>query len=242
MKGKQSNPTLVSPQSQETESAQNLAREFRLERQCLKPCKGIFLDIGCSNGRLVRDMADGSVLAVGMDISVEQIREAAATKAKSGPENVAFVVADVRAPPFKEGVFEAVASRYTLHHTDLEQTLPVVRDLVAPGGTLFLRDIATHLPWLQKFRSWHVLLAALRGIDRAIWRGPRSGWQLFRFLVQPQSLRHAAVENRLLTHRKYRQVHRYWLPGCNFSAVRGTLRLKEAPIVTWRKGRSKPRP
>lgn len=230
-----SNPTLVAPSSGQAEREESRAREFSLERKLLKPCNGRFLDIGCSNGRLVRDMADSAELSVGMDISVEQIREAEALRLKMGADNIAFVVGDVQAPPFRDGVFEVVASRYTLHHTNLDETLPAVRDLVAPGGRLFLRDIATRLPWLQRFRGWHVFLAVLRGIDRAVFKGPGSGWRLFRYLTRPASIRHATVENRLQTHRNYRRFHRRWLPGCDFSKARGMLRLKEAPIVTWRK-------
>ena len=46
------------------------------------------------------------------------------------------VLADVNRLPFRDACFDYVVSRYTLHHTDLDASLPEVRRVLAPGGLL----------------------------------------------------------------------------------------------------------
>lgn len=233
MRDAASGKTLVFHGDPVAETDRRIRKEFRSERRFLTPCEGVFLDIGCSAGRLVLHVAEQARLAVGMDISLEQIGNARAARRRSGLANAAFVAGDLHSPPFREGTFAAVASRYTLHHTDLDETLPIVGGLVAPRGRLFLRDIAMRIPAFQKFRAWHAFLAALRAIDLSIGSGPLAGLRLFRFMTTPESLRHATVENRLVTQREYRRIHRRRLPGCEFRPARGTLRLREGPMVFW---------
>jgi len=86
---------------------------------------GRLLDVGCGSADLpafLRERTWAPVLAVGVDIKLLHVREAA-------PE-VRVVVADVRALPFPDRAFDVVTASHFLHHFDGEDLVAVLRGLL----------------------------------------------------------------------------------------------------------------
>ncbi|MDE6705442.1 MAG: class I SAM-dependent methyltransferase [Treponemataceae bacterium] len=101
------------------------------------------LDLGAGSGyvsfALARQRPDVSV--VGLDI-VERTLEANRQKAAArGMTNLSFVSYGGMAFPFGDGTFDAVVSRYALHHVpDLPQCLAEVRRVLTGAGAFLVSD------------------------------------------------------------------------------------------------------
>jgi ubiquinone/menaquinone biosynthesis C-methylase UbiE len=192
------------------------------------------LDIGCGGGDLACLLAPGANLTVALDVSPEVLRAVAAKKQAKGLQRLQLVVADVNRLPFRDACFDYVVSRYTLHHTDLNASLPEVRRVVAPGGRLLLRDIFSRWPKLEPFVAWQVFRILYKAALYAWGKGLRAGWRHLRFNLSRQSLEHVLRENRLVDGPTYRAVHRRWLPGCEFERCSPAYDFWNAPVLKWR--------
>jgi len=86
---------------------------------------------------LVDDLAAAGWRVVGMDLGAGVVRAA-----RVGRPDLASVVCDVRALPFRDGAFDAIVSNSTLdhfpHRDDLERALVELARALAPGGRLVL--------------------------------------------------------------------------------------------------------
>jgi ubiquinone/menaquinone biosynthesis C-methylase UbiE len=98
---------------------------------------GRLLDVGCGSADIpafVKSRVPAPVLAVGVDVKLLHVREAA-------PE-VRVVVADARSLPFSERTFDVVTASHFLHHFDGEDLLAVVRGLLRLArGVLVVSDL-----------------------------------------------------------------------------------------------------
>jgi ubiquinone/menaquinone biosynthesis C-methylase UbiE len=212
-----------------------LAEQFAAESDFMPDDPAAVLDIGCGGGDLACLLAPRAELMIGLDLSLEVLQAAALKKAGRGLGRLQLVVADVNRLPFRDASIDYVVSRYTLHHTDLEQSLPEVRRVIAPGGRLFLRDIFTRLPGLERFVAWQVCLIVAKAALHARGRGLKAGWRHLRFNLSRKSLDHVLHANRLVPAPRYLSVHRRWFPGCEFVRTRRAVVFWEAPVLKWRK-------
>jgi SAM-dependent methyltransferase len=76
------------------------------------------LDVGCGQGNFIKMFLNSEherTLIVGVDITVESLREA---KAKFRAESVAFMVADVRYLPFRCKSFDLTYCKDVMHHAE----------------------------------------------------------------------------------------------------------------------------
>lgn len=89
------------------------------------------LDVGCGEGRFTRELARGSAVVVGLDVSAVAISEA--RKNLLG-ENPTFVVGDARKMPFQDAFFDLVCARRG-PITDQEVLREVAR-VMQPGALL----------------------------------------------------------------------------------------------------------
>ncbi len=141
--------------------------------------RGLVLDLGCSVGRATFELARGSLLAVGIDLSLEQVAWAESLRRgdrvtyerlRHGrtyeritldlrmPENAFFAVADALDPPFLEATFDLVAALNLLDSVSLPLVLLGQMDaLLKPGGDLVVgspyawsEDIADAGEWLER--------------------------------------------------------------------------------------------
>lgn len=209
--------------------------QFSAEIDFMPDAPATVLDIGCGGGDLACLLAPGAELTVGLDVSLEVLQAAALKKAAKGLNGLQLVVADVNRLPFRDSSIDYAVSRYTLHHTDLDESLPEVRRVVAPGGRLFLRDIFTRLPKLERFVAWQVCLILAKAALHTRGRGLKAGWRHLRFNLSRKSLDHVLHENRLVPAPTYLSIHRRCFPGCEFERVRQAVVFWEAPVLKWRK-------
>ena len=82
------------------------------------------LDVGCGSADVpdrIRRAFPRAVLAVGVDLKLLHLRAA--------PPEVRRVVADVKALPFRSGVFDVVLASHFLHHFDGAEAAEVLRRL-----------------------------------------------------------------------------------------------------------------
>jgi ubiquinone/menaquinone biosynthesis C-methylase UbiE len=110
------------------------------------PCRGgAVLDAGTGPARIPIALcrADAVARVLGIDLAGHMLAVAQRNVAEAGLSGrIALQRADAKALPYPEGAFEAVVSNTIVHH--IPDPAPVLASLlrqVAPGGTLFVRDL-----------------------------------------------------------------------------------------------------
>ncbi len=106
------------------------------------------LDIGCGTGRSRQIYAPQASRYVGLDLSREALRLAAARHDTSG-----WLQADAERLPFPDRAFDVAALSSVLHHVpDMQAVLAEARRVVAPGGLVFAFDPNLLHPAMLLFR------------------------------------------------------------------------------------------
>ena len=110
------------------------------------PCRGgQILDVGTGPARIPIALcrADPSARVVGIDLAEHMIGLATANVAEAGlADRIELAVADAKAFADPIGSYEAVLSNTIIHHVpDPRPALAEMARVVAPGGTLFVRDL-----------------------------------------------------------------------------------------------------
>lgn len=107
------------------------------------------VDVGCGDGRHVREAARRGCFSVGVDYDATELRKA---RARLGGAAVDLVVADASRLPFRDGAFEAAICTETLEHLrdDVGAMREIARTLV-PGGRL-LGAVPSHFTELVYWR------------------------------------------------------------------------------------------
>jgi DNA-binding response OmpR family regulator len=102
------------------------------------------LDFGCGTGLLTLALAERIPWVTGLDTSPGMLAELSAKIARAGLGNVGTLLADLTRSDPVPGSFDLVASAMALHHVEhLEQVLPRLFALTAPGGRLAVADLDT---------------------------------------------------------------------------------------------------
>jgi ubiquinone/menaquinone biosynthesis C-methylase UbiE len=190
----------------------------------LFPSTRMALDAGCGSGFLSLKLADYVDHVIGLDISNTMIALARERQTKMGKKNVHFLKADLETLPFLKETFDFVVSKNTLYHTQLEITLPALRQLIKPGGRMVVFDQITSTPYLDKFPIWHVIRSLKKAPGLARSHGFSTMLRILSFQLRPQWIRHICNGNRL-TGDSFQNIFSQFLPGCRFN------RFKRAP---WR--------
>ena len=121
------------------------------------------LDVGCGTGALAVALAERGGKVWGVDSSPEMLAEARAKETRAR-----FKEGAGEALPFKDGWFERVVMRLSLHHLDRPRALAEAARVLVPGGRIV---IATFDPdhfeayWLNE------LFPSVAEIDRARFPG-----------------------------------------------------------------------
>jgi ubiquinone/menaquinone biosynthesis C-methylase UbiE len=117
------------------------------------------LDVGCGTGALAVALAERGGKVWGVDSSPEMLAEAQAKKTRAR-----FKEGAAEALPFKDGWFERVVMRLSLHHLDRPRALAEAARVLVSGGGI---AIATFDP--EHFdRYWlNELFPSVAAIDRA---------------------------------------------------------------------------
>ena len=118
------------------------------------------LDIGCGTGVLLQRAldADTTRTAIGVDITVNMLRQAA----ERLPSTVPLVCASGDGVPFRDESVDLVVSTSALHYMrDPLSMLMEARRLLVPGGTVIVGD------WCRDYWTMRALDRVLRWIDAA---------------------------------------------------------------------------
>lgn len=101
------------------------------------------LDVGCGRGELVATLTGHAAEVHGIDPD-QEMAYAAATALRDHPEVHLWrrSLAEHAAMPEHAGTYEAITMVASLHHLRLDQALPQLRDLLAPGGRLLVVTLA----------------------------------------------------------------------------------------------------
>ncbi|MDP9148876.1 MAG: methyltransferase domain-containing protein [Myxococcota bacterium] len=129
--------------------------------------EGRILDVGCGFGLFAAYFGQTHPRRriVGIDPNARRVRIARDVAARLGLRDHSFSVGDVRDAP-ASGPFDAAYVLDVMHHLPREDQRPVLvrlRDLLAPGGMLLIKDITTESRFGLHFT---------RALDRAM-VGPR---------------------------------------------------------------------
>jgi ubiquinone/menaquinone biosynthesis C-methylase UbiE len=110
------------------------------------PCRGgAILDVGTGPARIPIALcrADPRANVLGIDLARHMLDRARANVEEAGlSDRIKLEHVDAKGVPYPDGQFEAVVSNSVVHHVaDPALALAEMIRLVAPGGTLFLRDL-----------------------------------------------------------------------------------------------------
>lgn len=114
------------------------------------------LDAGCGPGLVTRYLAAYAHALVGVDATPAMLTKA--REVTAGFEQVSFVEGLMEALPFETGFFDAVVTRYTLHHVIDPEV--VVRELVRVcrvGGRVVVCDAAPQPACRDAYDAWERL-------------------------------------------------------------------------------------
>jgi ubiquinone/menaquinone biosynthesis C-methylase UbiE len=100
------------------------------------------LDVAGGTGHIARAYADGSAVAVVLDLSDEMLVTGQRQAQAAGQRNVVFVRGDAAAMGFVDDAFDLVVSRFAVHHFERpdEQIGEMVR-VCRPGGRVAIIDL-----------------------------------------------------------------------------------------------------
>ncbi len=117
------------------------------------------LDVACGPGIVTAALHDAGLLAYGVDLTHEMIREAASRGGR-------FVQGDVVRLPFRDAAFDVVICRNSFHH--FEDPGKVCRDMarvVRAGGRIVIEDMRA--PDDKEKRAYHETIEKLRDVSHA---------------------------------------------------------------------------
>ena len=140
------------------------------------------LDIGCADGRHLRDISAKIVSGIGVDFSVPFIK--AAVERNDAGDKLHFLVGDARALPLKSHSVDCVFSFASLYYVDdIEPVYKEINRVLIPGGVAILevgnsRSLATKVskryPHLarhsRKLISEHLGSLKEAGLNLLEWR------------------------------------------------------------------------
>src|SRR5689334_22433974 len=89
------------------------------------------VEVGIGTGRIAVPLAEAGIRVVGIDIATSMLAQARSKRA-----DLAVVVADATAPPFRTASFDGALFVHVLHLVPGALVLPATRPLVRPGGVL----------------------------------------------------------------------------------------------------------
>ena len=98
------------------------------------------LDLGCRDGRFIRQLTSNGAHAVGIDLSLDCIKLAQQSLLKNQRSMANFIVCDAEKLPFREKSFDCVAILFLLHHLPSFKVLKESHDILNQKGTLILNE------------------------------------------------------------------------------------------------------
>ncbi len=151
-----------------TRGSFSVERELALMLEWTQPKPGErFLDAGCSSGLYARTLLEreGGLEVHALDYSLPFLKKAKEYSKRGGVEPV-LVLADLRALPYQDGVFDGVVSGGTLNElTDLPRTLSEMARVLKPGGQMWQMYVTKAGTGLGRLGQGTLGLSGLRFVE-----------------------------------------------------------------------------
>jgi len=181
----------------------------------LRPRGRRVLDVGCGTGRLARRLAPEAREVVGIDTSPRMIERAR----EDASPNTRFQRLSVLELSSEES-FDIIVVCYLFHHMDPANVLPILNDVLRPGGTLLI---------LEPIRG-HVMqrVAYLFRATRAF--GWASTVRLMKGRFTSAAWKGHSLRDRLSDYSTFRTQYARLLPGADIRRVHSLF-----GAVLWRK-------
>lgn len=117
------------------------------------------LDVACGPGIVTTALRQAGLVAVGIDLTREMIREAA-------PGGGRYVQGDVGRLPFRDGCFDVVVCRNSFHHfADPPEVMGEMARVLRRGGRAVIEDMRA--PEDEARRAYHETIERLRDVSHA---------------------------------------------------------------------------
>ena len=146
----------------------SVERELALMLEWTQPKPGErFLDAGCSSGLYARTLlkCEGGLEVHALDYSLPFLKKAREYSERGGVGPV-LVLADLRALPYQDEVFDGVVSGGTLNElTGLSQTLGELARVLKPGGLMWQMYITKADTGLGRLGQGSLGLSGLRFVE-----------------------------------------------------------------------------
>ncbi len=110
----------------------------------LTPHSSLILEIGCGNGRTLRNLPRG---AVGLDFSLPMLLEA-----RARVPGARLVQGEAHRLPFRRGAFIAIVAVNVIHN--IPEPGPVLAEIAASGARRFIVDFRNRLNPVVCWREW----------------------------------------------------------------------------------------
>ena len=187
----------------------------------------LVMDGGCGRGEFIAFISDHMDLAIGLDISLKQLQIARNRPSVQERNNVYFVAGDLENIPFRSHVIDYFVSRFALHHTELEKSLPEVKRIVSLKGRMMNRDLVSRFYRFHRNRIWQIAWGLFISLKKSRQKGFGSFFHILASELYPDKVRHRMEDNNILSPKKFVIAHQRWLPG----AVRHEKRRN---IIFWK--------
>jgi SAM-dependent methyltransferase len=100
------------------------------------------LDVACGPGMVACAAARHARRVTGIDLTPAMLEQARALQAKLGLDNLDWRLGDATALPFEAGSFDAVTTRYSMHHVaDPDEVAAELLRVARPGARVAIADM-----------------------------------------------------------------------------------------------------
>ena len=191
-------------------------------------CARSLLDVGCGSGRLTLLLATRAHAAFGLDPSETLLTLGRERGRALQQSNTHWMVGDIEHPPYPPARFDYIVSCNALRLTDLNQSLGQIRNLLAPGGRLAIKDVVktSRVPAPQILLHFYATMRNVRGM-RAMY-GTSTMLGILRDRFSRESLALMSRERSWVGERAHAAYTRS-LPGCRISGQGSSV------VILWDK-------
>jgi SAM-dependent methyltransferase len=190
--------------------------------------RGAVLDAGCGSGVLVKRLSRFFPQVVGVDLSIPLLSQPFAKSYLSDEFHADFVNANLETLPFKPGSFDLITSYGVLHHTHLDLSLPILKELLRSHGRIVISDFVAPSGALHTKPIWQIWRAfrSARGYVRDF--GWKTMFRIVRFRISPNWLQHVCSD-KLLNREDFPKIYGQHFPGAQIKISRWSA------VVFWEK-------
>lgn len=185
------------------------------------------LDVGCGTGAYL--LAQAKAFGAAVELTGMDPSEGMLARARAKLPDSKLLLGSAESLPFPDAAFDFVATRFTFHHfEDKPRALREMRRVLAPGGTLFLTNIAP-----ERMPGWWVfrLFPEAAADNERYWPAERLASELTTLGFEvtweaPPTLSTVPLAEALTEARKRDQSHLYVMDDAAY-----TRRLKELKLL-----------